>query len=292
MVTDQFPGQDDDDVDISRGPVSIEKLRGRYFDEATGTFRKPVSPEEANAEFMAMLARGAEENAEYCERNGPAMREAYEKEGAAGGSEYRAALRLLEGVRKGVEDPQETREWIINWKRSNRITRVQMKKLLEQLDTDEDAERELPEPVRRCPPPKVLQKMPSPTFVKLMREMGKDEEDMRHRIEQAARAGLLRKGEKGILLCQVDRIMVSGLHGSALAKNKKRDELFVEGPMDTRGEAQKPQLFRRPVAGEKKTHAPAHLRNGDGAPKPLKTVHEGLTIVNGGPRGIGVFRPR
>jgi len=293
MVTDQFPGHDDDEVDVSRGPVSIEKLRGRYFDEATGTFRKPVSPEEANAEFMARLAQGAKEMAAYCERNGAAIREAYEKMGAGSGSDYEAAVRLIESVGKGGEDPKVARDWILNWRRANKLTQVETRRLLKQLQGVEDTEKEAEsKPVRRCPPPKSLLNMPSAALIELRRGIARGQEGMRERIEAAARHGQLRKGERRILLSWLDT-QVAELHAGCASGNKNcRDELFVEAAMGVRGEEQKPKLFRRPVASERKEN-PRH----SGAlerrelPKAIGAAREGIVVVNTS-AGIRVCRQR
>lgn len=208
---------------------------------------------------------------------------------------YKAAVRLIERVGKSEETPRVAREWIAEWRRTNRLTPAETKKLLEQLNVAEDAEEEAqPEPTMRCPPPKALGNRPSASFItiaKLIKSRAVEADRLRKAICDSAKGGLLHKREQRRLFSMLDRAAARQKNNRTRSTQGK-EELFVEGPMDGRAEPEKPQLFRRPVASERKarTNNPAQLRAGE-LPKPLGPAREGLVVVNTS-AGIKVCRQR
>jgi hypothetical protein len=137
----------------------------------------------------------------------------------------------------------------------------------------------------------LVDKMPSPGYRKLAVMIAKGRrsaDDLRALIKEHAAEGHLRPGEAGVLKRELD---------SAFAPNAKKeeanraaDDVFVE---DGIAPAQKPMLFRKPVAPERKSvvPAPAAVRESQ-APKPLKQGRMDMVIVNTGAGGVGIFTRR
>lgn len=137
----------------------------------------------------------------------------------------------------------------------------------------------------------LVDKMSSPAYRKLAAMIAKgrrNPEDLRSLIKEQAVEGHLRPGEAGTLKRELDSAFAPNAekeqrHGSP------QDEVFVDGV--PRGQEQKPKLFRKPVAPERKSVPPEPVRRVSQAPTSPKQGYMDMVIVNTR-AGVGVFTRR